>query len=182
MKFTTNTSVLPLLDVGLYGSLILDMLPDDMTSEEWIEFEKLICETAEEVINEMLEPIEVRVKVLKFDSPKYYNFENDWIDFEVIMDENRMLALYLLKEELEDEFFEWAREKWGHRSGFFSFMPFDRERWEESGEEWRKLSMIIQFIFRFEKILEEYQQAYEWKIMESNLFNELVCRGEEDYE
>lgn len=179
MKFTTNTSVLPLLDVGLYGSVILDALPDDMTEEEWTEFKQLICETAEEVINDTIGHI-IEVKVLSFESPKYYNFENDWLDLEISIDDEDLYLLNVVMKSDENGFFKWAEENFGHRSGFYSFMPFNKKLWEESDEEWRKLSMMVQFLYK--DTLEKCQQNYEWGIMESNLFNELMSRGEEDYE
>ena len=61
-------------------------------------------------------------------SPCWYNYENDSIEFDLIVPDETLK--HVRNAEYNDEFFKWTKQNYGSYSGFISFFPYEREQFE----------------------------------------------------
>lgn len=133
MLLKMDTSILPLVNPGLYGTF-LGGLYEDVPEEDGKEFEKLLCFSGKLVMNELLQDEDVIVNTLgemevnnvSFHSPQWYNYENDWFEFDLIAPDDIHKRII---DNLDDDFFKWIKENYCSCSGFISFMPYERNKY-----------------------------------------------------
>lgn len=196
MILKLNTNILPMLQPGLYGT-ILGGYYEDVPEEEGNNFKKLLCEKGREIMNEMLDeeiyPLlgEMEVKEVTFHSPMFYNFENDWFEFFLEMPDNTpQTILYYLENEtmwkFVEGFYEWMFDKYHTRDGFISFMPYTKEKYIAAiqGKDLEKsVSMFLTFLLE-SKIscypLETYQRDFEDEMNDICLVNGWYVDYEEE--
>lgn len=190
MKLEMSTNILPLINPGTYGT-ILDATENDIREDCVEEWENAILHHGMEKMSEMFfegEIVsqfgEIRVKNGVFKSPQFYNYQNDWIEFDLIVPDEAILEIRTSY--FDDDFFKWAKDNYGSRSGFISFFPVEREKFEraiceDSYDFCRAIAMIIMKSFD-DCIGEEEMEMYQHDF-EDDVLNEL-CNNDwqEDYE
>lgn len=156
-----NTSICPIVVPDTYGSGFQYEVDDD----RWEDFKDLMVDVAKDYISEALTETDfagAKLTMGKFGSPQWYNFETDWIDFNLEFDE-RMLKRIKNEACMSTEFFEYT-DKYGSRDGFASFYPV---KWTEfleaiNGNGRQDLAIAMYIMWQFEKEFnaDEYQRDY----------------------
>ena len=147
MKLELSTNIMPVISVGMYGTL-LDAnsmydheeqeiyLSDILTEEEKDYFasadfniekyKELVAKRAVEAIEEFFDDIKgtIKVKLIsneKIRSPREYNFYTDEMDFTVEIEQEEIDKIFRATVN-NKEFFEWAK-RYKSYDGFISYMP-----------------------------------------------------------
>lgn len=134
MKIEMATTILPIIEVGTYGTN-LDAYD---VQEDYIEdFHKAIIMHGTDKINEVLSEDSIVEKLGKmtasnvlFKSPKWYNYQNDWLEFNLEI-ENEILFMNtvdVIYNDNDKDFFKWADENFGSHPGFISFAPTNKDK------------------------------------------------------
>ena len=193
MKLHMNTSILPLIQPGLYGTRLGDtyeVLEEDYNKD----FKQALCkyglDSMQEILNENSIKNEIglcQIENVTFSSPRFYNYENDWFDFDLILeDEVPKQILYCVENIYEEIFFDWIQEKYCSRSGFISFFPYTKEKYIEAikGKDVeRAVAMYIMFLINISDIdLEQYQLDFEDDVQEEGNRNGWFYYEEESEE
>ena len=135
MKLEMSTTWMPIINPGLYwgelGNYYNDIHPDYCS-----DFKKAICEYGTESINEALSWIsadfgEMKVLNTEFKS-EFYNFSYDWLEFTLDVPNNLPEIIFRDYKRKSAEFLEYASKRYGSRSGFVSFMPYEKENFESA--------------------------------------------------
>lgn len=109
----------------------------------------------------------------KLSSPRFYNYENDSIEFDLIVPDETIDLIRSI--EYSDEFFKWAKENYGSYDGFISFFPYSKEKFENALKTdgldlSRAVAMVIMKAVK-DSISEEemlrYQRNFEDDVMET---------------
>ena len=202
MKYTLNTNICPILDVGLYESNIMsefdyfnDFVSDEKDMIDWSKasvkmykfkehllryIEDAITDILESEINPLLDSVDEFIhfdKILAYDSTRWYNFDTDTVTFKIDVPNKTMTVLY---ERCEGtEFDEWLKN-FKSADGFISYSPYNREMFENCLREdsSRAIALMIWYLSR--KELEGYQERYEDEVRENTLFGEFIDRGDEN--
>ena len=134
MKLEMTTEFLHLIEPGMYGTNLGDTM-ENLDENYSDDFRGAIVEYGIEKINEMLSEDsivalfgECKAENGNLNSPRWYNYENDSIEFDLIVPEGTIK--YVRNAEYNDEFFKWAKQNYGSYSGFISFFPYEREQFE----------------------------------------------------
>lgn len=189
MKLEMTTNFLHLIEPGTYGTILGDYMNyiRDECKNNWL---NAMGEHSIEKINEILseEFIVDRFGVCKAENgkmncPQFYNYENDSIEFDLIVSDETIEMIRHAK--YDDEFFKWAKENFGSHPGFISFFPYTRERFESAVLEdglnlSRALAMIIMKTIEdnvSEREMEIWQEDYQ-----SSVIEELYNHDWEEYE
>lgn len=161
MTIELNTSMCPIVVPDTYGSGFQYKVDDD----RWEDFKDLMVDVAKDYISEALTETDfagAKLTMGKFGSPQYYNYETDWIDFNLEFDE-RMLKRIKNKACTDTEFFEYTA-KYDSHDGFMSFYPV---KWTEfleaidgNGRQDLAIAMYIMWQFEKEFNADEYQRDY----------------------
>lgn len=178
MRLEMTTDFLHLIEPGTYGTTLGDYLNDirDECTDDWL---NAMVEHGIEKINEILseEFIVDRFGVCKaengkMNSPRFYNYENDSIEFDlIILDE----TIELIKSvEYDDEFFKWTKKNFGSHSGFISFFPYTREKFERAVlnddlDLSRAVAMLIMKAVEdnvSESEIDKWQEDYQWDVID----------------
>ena len=159
MRVALNTNLLPIVNVGMYESLLSpsnifdDWLPssgitESMTEEEinycdnalWYHFnsdayKKLVANYAMAFVVDFFQKIESFASVTLCDgakiySPKEYNFHSDTLDFEIEISESEIQKIKITTKDNQD-FFAWLNNTYRSYSGFICFMPNSKESFAE---------------------------------------------------
>ena len=132
LKMTTN--FLHLIEPGMYGTNLGDTM-NNLDDDYIDDFRNAIVEYGIEKINEMLSEDsivalfgECKAENGSLNSPCWYNYENDSIEFDLIVPDETIK--HVRNAEYNDEFFKWAKQNYGSYSGFISFFPYKREQFE----------------------------------------------------
>jgi len=162
MRVMLNTGILPIVNVGMYESLLSpsnifdDWLPSSgitafMTKDEidycenasWYHFDteaykKLVAKYAMEFVTDFFEKIKDIVNVTLYQnvqifSPTEYNIRSDTLDFEIEINE---IELKKVKEATLDNqnFFNWLKRTYRSYPGFICFMPNSKDSFTEDIE------------------------------------------------
>lgn len=177
MKLNMNTSILPLIEVGTYGTRLGELyneIEDDYNEE----FKQAICEYGKEKLEEILNENSIKkmigdfqIENVKFSSPKFYNYENDWLEFDFIVNDNIINTIY--HNVIDDkDFFDYIKEMYCSRSGFISFFPYEEEQYIHAIRTKENLeyvtAMYIMYLIKINDIdLEQYQYDFEDDIQET---------------
>jgi hypothetical protein len=119
-----STHILPIIDVGTYGTILEDLYDHDG------ELVQTIMTIAAGHIEETIKDATghtVRLVNRSYWSPREYNFTNDRMDFDLLIP----TALYDQARAFvgDDVFFAWLQGRYGSHSGFISFAPYTRDEW-----------------------------------------------------
>ena len=191
MKLYMNTSILPLIQPGLYGTYLGDIY-EELNEDYNEDFKQALCEYGLNSMQEILNEDSIKnviglcqIENVTFSSPRFYNYENDWFNFDLIIeDEIPKQILYCVEHIYKKLFFDWIEEKYGSRSGFTSFFPYTREKYIEAikGKDVvRSVAMYIMFSIHVNDIdLEQYQLDFEDDVQEEGNRNGWFYYDEEE--
>jgi len=184
MKLEMTTTWMPLIDPGLYGTRLGDMM--DSIDETYIdEFKKEICDIAIDLLNEIVQENPkifwentTSVSNAELKSPRFYNYENDSIEFDLEIDCRSSFLIF--GECSTPEFFKWIEKNFGSRPGFISFFPYRREDFEKAIRNYenskgnydynRAFGMAVTYLLRDD--LDEFQREFEARVE-----NAIECNG-----
>lgn len=178
MKLKMTTQFLHLIEPGTYGTNLGDAM-ENLDEDYFNDFRNAIVKCGIEKINEILS--EKSIVVLfgeckaengSLNSPRWYNYENDSIEFDLIVPDETIR--YVRNAEYNDEFFKWAKQNYGSYSGFISFFPYEREQFEMALKTSdldfsRAFAMVMMKAFEqnfCEEEIIEYQHDFEDDVME----------------
>lgn len=193
MKLHMNTSILPLIQPGLYGTRLGDTY-EELEEDYNEDFKQALCkyglDSMQEILNENSIKNEIglcQIENVTFSSPRFYNYENDWFDFDLILeDEVPKQILYCVENIYKEIFFDWIQEKYCSRSGFISFFPYTKEKYIKAikGKDVeRAIAMYIMFLINISDIdLEQYQLDFEDDVQEEGNRNGWFYYEEESEE
>lgn len=206
MKIEMTTLWLPIICPGLYGTELGNTF-EEITDEEEIKdmFKSQLCFEVQSVLNEIFsedwfvrEFGNVTVNNCIFKSPRFYNFENDSVEFDLEIEEPQRLLMYYqnLKPNGNYHYFHrWIKDKFGSRSGFISFYPYEIHSFKEALFEteinkegkWnynRAIAMLLTYILECDSncALDSYQRDLEDTMAEYCSGNGLFDYGEDDEE
>ena len=137
MKLEMTTNWLKLIQPGLYGTYLGDTF--NSCEDEYLDdFKNQLCLETESIMNEIfLEDWFVNkfgacvVSNVTFHSPRYYNYENDRLDFDMEINEQKFFDYWNTFEPHDkNEFFKWTKKHYGSRNGFHSFFPYEQDKFE----------------------------------------------------
>ena len=164
-------SLCPLVDVGMYESLLSPSVWEDMAHENLMEdygdtardlvcfgnfdvegYEKVIQEQASDIIEEYAMPIlenygVASIKVTGIWSPREYNFTTDRLEFDVYLKEDfketfkKNMERFRKNASLQ----KYIEDHWWHRNGFYSFMPQSMSEIASFEDEERCLACYLTF-------------------------------------
>lgn len=178
MKLEMTTNFLRIINPGTYGTLLGDFLNDirDEHVDDWLD---AMVEHGIKKINEILsedffvaEFGECKAENGKMNSPRFYNYENDSIEFDLIIPDETIELIRRV--EYDDEFFKWTKENYGSHSGFISFFPYTREKFERAVlkddlDLSRAVAMVVMKAVEdnvSEREMSEWQEDYEWSVID----------------
>ncbi len=189
MKLEFSTNFIGIIYPGTYGTLLGDYLFDirDEHVDDWF---NAIKEHCIDKINEILmeETIvkefgEMHCNNSVFVSPQFYNFENDSVNFDLVVPE--ITVKKIRESEYDESFYKWTKEKYGSHDGFISFFPYCKDSFEraltkDDVDFSRAFSMVLM------KFIEENftdPDFMEWqKDFEDSVINELCNNDWVSYE
>jgi len=156
-----DTDRCPLIIPDTYGSGFHHEISDDM----WEDFKRLMVDKAKEAIEYALkfteDFVDAKVTMGKFGSPRWYNFETDWIEFTLEFDD---AVLDSIRVKADDDFFKYAKRNFSSHPGFASFYPIEKDEFTKAlngnGRDDLAVAMIILYQFEKENNLGNYHQAY----------------------
>lgn len=138
MKLEMTTEFLHLIEPGTYGTNLGDAM-ENLDENYFDDFRNAIVEYGIEKINEMLSEDsivalfgECKAENGSLNSPRWYNYENDSIEFDLIVPDETIK--HVRNAEYNDEFFKWAKQNYGSYDGFISFFPYSKEKFENALE------------------------------------------------
>ena len=189
MILKMNTGILPLVNPGLYGTY-LGGYYEDVPIEEQNDFKELLCDKGKDIMNEILKEViltvtlgQMEVDNVTFYSPQFYNFKNDEFDFDLKVPDDITKKIIDI---VDNDFFKWIKETYCSRSGFVSYMPYEKEKYIEAikGKDLeRSIAMFIIYLTKCGSMcyeLESYQQYLEDEMNDVCLVNGWY--EHEDYE
>lgn len=184
MKLEMTTNWLPLLEPGLYGTR-LGNVRDSIHEDYATEFETVLCSEFTSIMNEIFSEqwfidkfSNYTVSNAKLNSPRYYNYVNDSIEFDLEIEKPELLVELWNEFEAWDreEFYKFARENFGSHSGFISFFPYEPYKSmeaflfaEPNGKYDYNRAVAMLLMFEFEKskcALDSYQCDFEVNVEE----------------
>lgn len=159
MMLHMTTDFLHLIEPGMYGTNLGEFMYQ--LADEYIDdFKNAIVLYGVDKINEMLSEDSIieslgvcKVENASLNSPQFYNYENDSIEFDLIIPDETIEKFR--NAEYDDDFFKWSKRNYGSYDGFISFFPYERQQFEMALKTSdldlsRAISMIIMKIFEQE--------------------------------
>jgi len=177
---TINT-ILPIFS-GFYNSIFeFDREGEDIdwyneenkTNYKFDDFKFDYREYEERIASEIVDAVEVAIhdnlgidvdlKFLGIDRPRFYNYRSDYIDTELSISESNLDKLKDLLRDNKEEFANYLEENYKSRSGFVSFFSYDFDEWLNDYLKFDsdKLSQAIQGALNFLLLNDDYS---EWSI------------------
>ena len=197
MKLEMTTNWLPIIQPGLYGTWLGDMY-NDIHEDYETDFKNQLCFEAQTVMNEIFSEdwfVErfgnYTVSNVKLNHPRYYNYENDSLEFDLEIEKPELLKEIWDRFEPWDfeHFFKFTKENFGSRSGFISFFPYGPDAFvdalhTEPNEKYnfnKAVAMFLMFEFeQFNCALDSYQRDLETEMESYCSANGLYDYEEED--
>lgn len=178
MKLEMTTDFMRLIEPGTYGTLLGDYLNDirDEHIDDWL---NAMVEHGIKKINDMLSDDSIvdefgicKAENGKMNRPRFYNYVNDSIEFDLIVPDETIDKIR--NAEYDNDFFKWTEKRYGSCSGFISFFPYTREKFEKAIlkddlDLSRAVAMIIMKAFEEnigESEMERWQRDYEDEVIE----------------
>lgn len=137
-KIRLNTSLFPVADVAMYGTMLdsgemeyyLSQCEEEQIEINQDKYEKeLVYVSSEFIKDNILEPFKkygiVSIENFSLYKPAYYNYQNDMLCFDVTLsdDFDNIMKKYLSEFDKDVKYDIYIEEHWKSRSGFISFMP-----------------------------------------------------------
>lgn len=178
MKLEMTTNFLHLIEPGTYGTNLGDAM-ENLDENYFDDFRNAIVEYGIKKINEILSEDSIvalfgkcKAKNGSLNSPRWYNYENDSIEFDLIVPDETIT--HVRNAEYNDEFFKWTKQNYGSYSGFISFFPYGREQFEMALKTSdldfsRAFAMVMMKAFEknfCEEEIMEYQHNFEDDVIE----------------
>ena len=199
-KLEMTTNWFQLIQPGLYGTWLGDMY-NNIHKDYETEFKNQLCFEAQSIMNEIFSRDSFverfgnyTVSNVKLVSPRFYNYENDSIEFDLEIEKPELIEK--LWNEFEpwdyEHFFRFAKENYGSRSGFISFFPYESNAFENAllftepnkngrYDYNRAVAMLLMFELEQSKCdLDSYQRDLEENMEEYCSQNGLYDYGEDD--
>lgn len=171
MKFRTSTERMRLLIPGLYGTTLGSFF-EDCTNEYIDEFKQEVVNKGMEYINDILSQELVGIKAVatngSLNQPRWYNFHNDEIEFDLEVDD-KVVELINSPSLLDNKlFWKWCRKEYGSSDGFISFMPYYKDKWIELAQGKDVESCVEMYIMWLlaDNDLSNYQRDFEDDVIE----------------
>ena len=178
MKLEMSTNFLRMIEPGLYGTILGEQF-EECNEEYTNDFKEAVVNWGIEKINDIFGEVRMhewfgfcRAENGKLNSPRFYNYENDSIEFDLIVPDETIEKMRRVK--CSHIFFEWAKENYGSRSGFISFFPYTKEKFDyainSSGLELSR-AVALMLMYSFEKLYDdeerlEFQRDFEDDVIE----------------
>lgn len=140
-----NSSLLPLVDVCMYGGVLdrndfeseyNELMQDEENSTEyeldWDKFDVAVLEIAAQYVEREIMPLLKKYGVTGFQPidiwhPREYNFQTDELDFDLELSDDfyDKMKENVVKFQKEDDgtMQDWIGSNWKSRDGFWSYMP-----------------------------------------------------------
>ena len=173
-----NTDLLPIINVGLYGTTLGEYLIESVPDYEcntMKEIENEICRVGEKIINKTLKSIseyvgKININNVKFESPKFYNYYNDILTFDMEVEDDLVCFIKnIIKKSYDVNDFElFLKDNYKSYDGFISFMPSDLDKFMNENIDWKIIIPFIMYIIIEIKSINlmELQEIFEDEIME----------------
>lgn len=200
-KIESIYRLLPILNIGTYhggmnpdNHIYSEDINDDRdegyinyTSDEfWCDgfdsaaYNKKVLESAQHVVDDLILPVFQRldlgitdIKITGMDSPKFYNFRDDWLEYDIIIKDRDKLVKKLLCAFNSDEtgnMNSFFHEHYGSYDGFHSFMSSDAGsilQGLEQGED-DEICQFLYYIFLDAGHTTEFDIGGDWDTEEWN--------------
>ena len=192
MRLQMTTEFMHLVEPGLYGTTLGDY-SNHIMYDHLDDFRNAVVQCGIAKINEILSEDsfvralgECKAENGEMNSPQFYNYENDSIEFDLIIPDTTIEIIR--KVELSDKFFEWTKENYGSHDGFISFFPYRKEDFEKALKtDGLKLSRAIVMVIMFaversigKAEMERHQRDFEDDVIEIAYQNNWFEDEEED--
>ena len=138
IKLKMNTDLLKFIEVSTYGTYLdIDLcqdengnIPDDILKE----YHDIIVSNTVDTIKEVLKDnsINCTIKNASFESPTYYNYGGDWVNFDLYLCDSTLQKMKSIA--YDDDFIQWIKDQYKSYSGFISFMPYSKKTYVEKLE------------------------------------------------
>ena len=137
-KLSLNTSLFPIADVAMYGTILdsgemeyyLNQDEEDGIEINQDKYEKELVYISSQFIKENVLETFKKYGVVSIDNfslykPYYYNYQNDMLCFDVTLsdDFDDIMKKYISEFKKEEKYKNYIEEHWKSCSGFISFMP-----------------------------------------------------------
>lgn len=133
MELTLSSGLLSRgIFTGSYQTIIGDL---DILDDCRKDFENCIMETYKELMEEALEENDITCTVtpIEIDRPSYYNYRDDYVVFKISLPNDFIDSLKRIAD--CTEFINFIEEEYKSYSGFISFMPNSKEKFEKAIED-----------------------------------------------
>lgn len=186
-------SLCPLVDVGMYESIISpsyweDCARDNLIEDygdaglqlacfgdfDWDGYKKVVQSHAADIIDEYAMPILndygiAAIKVVGIYSPREYNFTTDELNFDVYLSEDfdAKFAENMKRFRKNPSLQKYIEDHWWHRSGFHSFMPKSMDEIASFEDDVRCLACYMTFALLTEEYWNNfYEDRTDWELFE----------------
>lgn len=186
-------SLCPLVDVGMYDSLISPDYWEDCAYEnliedygeaardfvcfgdfDWDGYKKVVQNHAADIIDEFAMPILTNygiaaIKVVGIYSPREYNFTTDELNFDVYLSEDfeEKFAENMKRFRKNPSLQKYIEDHWWHRSGFHSFMPKSMDEIASFEDDVRCLACYMTFALLSEGYWDNFsEKRTDWELYE----------------
>ena len=194
MKIETSTSIMCIINPGLYGTFIGDCYME--LDESYLEdFKSHVCLTTENMINEIftnnIENLHGHcfISDSKFESPRFYNYGNDRVDFNLYVPASTIdfiIEDYFTSK--GNKFLDFAKTNYGSYDGFVSFFPYEKEYFESAilqqlNQNKFEMAIMMYIMFILKESVEDFnmnQRVFEEEIIEHAFSNGWTYDEEEE--
>jgi hypothetical protein len=192
MKATINTNLFPIIDVGMYESILS---PENMFCNSLYDMEELNVNTDyfwnnfsdDDYVKEIerqaqvffkgevykVEGIEFKIKAGKIYSPKYYNFATDEIDLTVEFNKRHVLKF---AKDNQDGFNIYLKNKYSSYDGFISYTANNYTEWLEDFKDnnSQAIGAVLTYIFTVADELDDTREAF-YEQCQGNIYFSEFC-------
>ena len=144
---------------------------------DWDYFKKLMVDKAKENIEYVLNDLGIpysNLEMGEFYSPREYNFKKDGIEFDIDIPDDYIEIIKGNVKRDENNFFEFANKNFGSYDGFFSFYPYEKEKFYISEKNDYIFSMWVIYRMNEEYDIDKYHKDYMEEVWEYAIGNGYV--------
>lgn len=169
MRVELNTNVVDSIVPDTYGTEFCYYIRSDC----WEDFKQGMIYKAEEYLKDMLSEtdfVDAKLEMLKFESPREYNFETDSISFALEFDDSIVdkIAKFATDDvKGEHRFIAWLKQKYRSYDGFICTMPDSYREFmnclngNKSGRyQWRAFAAYLSYQISMNFDLDKEQRGY----------------------
>lgn len=169
--FQLSTGNTPILDVGLYYTILNELNPGrGANPERFKEFEESVKEHAEDILSELVEKTDgfELVSVDNYYHPRYYNYSTDELDFTVKYNKDDLKDL--IERYSNDENFVEFLKNYKSYDGFISFYADNKDEFLTQ-EPIKSVSQIIRYNVSKEDKDQANEELY-YRVMDDGFYPE----------